>query len=293
MSSSFDSPLEDLLRTINLSDQPDSSLTASSPGRTEHTRSSHSSQTPAPTNRQPWVPTGPKQASSILETSQSSLATSPNPNSFFAPRNHVHSKQESTSLSMFPPVQVPTGVSTAKLKDFSVSDVSELLSLNGLEEYASSFREEHIDGPSLLSLDARDLKELGMKIGHRKKLESLIEQMNPYGTSRKGTTLEGASPTITQHAKEILLFPNSHKDLQSNNENVPINEADLEFSDDSVSQLLSKLTRASQLKPEFAQKILNNQVQSQDILSQLSAEEGSDWDLLEVESYLNDLEEFI
>ena len=46
----------------------------------------------------------------------------------------------------------------------------------GLDEYASAFRDNHIDPQLLLSLTARDLKEIGVaSVGHRRKIFDAME----------------------------------------------------------------------------------------------------------------------
>lgn len=57
---------------------------------------------------------------------------------------------------------------------WNVSEVGEWLNKMGLEEYYESFVEESIDGFALLNLTENDLKELNVKMGHRKKILTFI-----------------------------------------------------------------------------------------------------------------------
>ena len=56
-----------------------------------------------------------------------------------------------------------------------MSQISEFLESLGLGEYADTFEENAIDMEVIPELTDSDLKELGLKLGHRKKLLKAID----------------------------------------------------------------------------------------------------------------------
>eukprot|EP01114_Cavostelium_apophysatum_P017444 TRINITY_DN5183_c0_g2_i1.p1 TRINITY_DN5183_c0_g2~~TRINITY_DN5183_c0_g2_i1.p1 ORF type:complete len:400 (+),score=58.75 TRINITY_DN5183_c0_g2_i1:30-1202(+) len=73
--------------------------------------------------------------------------------------------------------------SLGTLPSFTMEEISNWLQDNGLGEYCRKFEEQAIDGAGILMLTEEDFKELGVKIGHRKKMVSLLEKHKPRSNS--------------------------------------------------------------------------------------------------------------
>jgi len=71
------------------------------------------------------------------------------------------------------------------LSDWNVTDVTNWLAVNGLAQYEQSFQEEAIDGCALLVLSEKDLRELGVKMGHRKKILLLLSNFEERRSMRE------------------------------------------------------------------------------------------------------------
>jgi class 3 adenylate cyclase/predicted ATPase len=79
------------------------------------------------------------------------------------------------------------------------TDLAEWLGRHGLDQYAKTFAEHHIDFSVLPDLAEDDLEKLGVSLGHRKKLLRAIEALTaprpPIGT----TTAVSHAPALVQH----------------------------------------------------------------------------------------------
>lgn len=65
------------------------------------------------------------------------------------------------------------------MEDWTGEQVGSWLQALGLEEYVEGFRSHDVQGPELLVLQRRDLKELGVvKVGHLKRLLHAIQLLN-------------------------------------------------------------------------------------------------------------------
>ena len=64
----------------------------------------------------------------------------------------------------------------------------------GLPEYAPMFAEHAIDREVLADLNDQDLKELGVPLGHRKKLLKAIAALSAADRSRRSTRASPAGP---------------------------------------------------------------------------------------------------
>ena len=67
------------------------------------------------------------------------------------------------------------------------TDLAEWLGRHGLGQYVETFAENHIEYSVLPDLTEDDLKNLGVSLGHRKKLLRAIEALTAAG-QRTGTT---------------------------------------------------------------------------------------------------------
>eukprot|EP01119_Soliformovum_irregulare_P017533 TRINITY_DN5232_c0_g2_i1.p1 TRINITY_DN5232_c0_g2~~TRINITY_DN5232_c0_g2_i1.p1 ORF type:complete len:349 (-),score=57.98 TRINITY_DN5232_c0_g2_i1:359-1345(-) len=67
---------------------------------------------------------------------------------------------------------------------WTIDEVQGWLATNGFSEYAQQFRAEAIDGPALRLLTDADCRDLGMKMGHRKKLALLLLNLSNQAESR-------------------------------------------------------------------------------------------------------------
>ncbi len=63
------------------------------------------------------------------------------------------------------------------------------LKSNGLSEYEESFKREAIDGMALMALTEGDMKDLGMKMGHRKKFLMLLSNYEERAGNSKAFDL--------------------------------------------------------------------------------------------------------
>jgi len=97
--------------------------------------------------------------------------------------------------------QIAVAVSTREWntkdpEDWSIGDTLKWLRDQNLGQYCLSFKENDIDGQTLLELNERDLQDLGIRsIGHRKKLMRLLNDI--YSFNRKSTNVhEGQSGSV-------------------------------------------------------------------------------------------------
>src|SRR6266481_6339170 len=72
----------------------------------------------------------------------------------------------------------------------------------GLEQYASAFRDNAVDGEVLRELTADDLKDLGVNlVGHRRKLLAAIAALGAEPPTRGVAQLGASTPSApTSHA---------------------------------------------------------------------------------------------
>src|SRR5262245_36552553 len=83
------------------------------------------------------------------------------------------------------------------------TDLAEWLGRHGLDQYAKTFAEHHIDYSVLPDLSEDDLEKLGVSLGHRKKLlraiEALTAPRRPTGTTTVVSNVTEVSPAFVQH----------------------------------------------------------------------------------------------
>jgi len=83
------------------------------------------------------------------------------------------------------------------------TDLAEWLGRHGLDQYAKTFAESHIDFSVLPDLTEDDLEKLGVSLGHRKKLLRAIEALTapprPTGTTTVVSNVTEVSPALVQH----------------------------------------------------------------------------------------------
>jgi len=73
-----------------------------------------------------------------------------------------------------------------------VSDVAAWLDGLGLGAYAEVFAEQAIDGDTLTELSEQDLVQLGMPLGHRKRLLRALAELSPRAAGGLGMTAAAA-----------------------------------------------------------------------------------------------------
>jgi len=94
--------------------------------------------------------------------------------------------------------QIAVAVSTREWntkdpEDWSIADTLKWLRDQNLGQYCLSFKENDIDGQTLLELNERDLQDLGIRsIGHRKKLMRLLNDI--YSFNRKSSNVLDGQP---------------------------------------------------------------------------------------------------
>src|SRR5262245_37103630 len=83
------------------------------------------------------------------------------------------------------------------------TDLAEWLGRHGLDQYAKTFADSHIDFSVLPDLTEDDLEKLGVSLGHRKKLLRAIEALTapprPTGTTTVVSNVTEVSPALVQH----------------------------------------------------------------------------------------------
>ena len=76
-------------------------------------------------------------------------------------------------------------------------DVGDWLRSLGLGEYEAAFRDNEIDGAVLPKLTVDDLKDLGVAaVGHRRKILSAIEELNPPSAPPDEVARAPLSPSL-------------------------------------------------------------------------------------------------
>src|SRR5262245_14080683 len=88
------------------------------------------------------------------------------------------------------------------------TDLADWLGRHGLDQYIQTFAENNIDYSDLPDLTEDYLKDLGVSLGHRKKLLRAIEALTAAG-QRAGTTIAVSnvtevSPTSGRHREAEL-----------------------------------------------------------------------------------------
>ena len=86
-----------------------------------------------------------------------------------------------------------------------MQQIAEWLEKLGMSEYAQRFAENDIDVPVLRHLTDQDLKDLGMSLGHRRKLLAAIAETDRYGPL--------SSPSPAEPSQRLKTPPNAAKSL--------------------------------------------------------------------------------
>ena len=91
-----------------------------------------------------------------------------------------------------------------------MNDISDWLEALGMPEYLEQFIENDVDVLVLAHLTDQDLKELGVTLGHRRKMLSAIQRREPSTSARTSPTLSpsaapAVSPTIRAAAERRQL----------------------------------------------------------------------------------------
>ncbi len=84
----------------------------------------------------------------------------------------------------------------------TTTDVAEWLQRNGLDQYAQTFAENHIDYSVLPDLTENDLEKLGVSLGHRKKLLRAIDAVRAAGQVSGNTEVSNSgaeAPSPSKH----------------------------------------------------------------------------------------------
>mmetsp|Transcript_1540 Transcript_1540/g.2040 ORF Transcript_1540/g.2040 Transcript_1540/m.2040 type:complete len:402 (+) Transcript_1540:75-1280(+) len=162
----------------------------------------------APPKPNPVVPVSPG-AVSTTSTRQAKIPTLKKKPS--QQPTHVNNTFLSTSCPEPSPLKSHEAIQNSKLSkivsEWSVADVTTWLLSHDLDEYCSSFQKEEIDGLALLSLTESDFKELGVKIGHRKKIfRSLVELSLTNTTTTKHIHTPRDIPDVIEIQDDLLDF---------------------------------------------------------------------------------------
>src|ERR1700739_4992217 len=85
-------------------------------------------------------------------------------------------------------------------------DVGGWLRNLGLGRYEALFRASEIDADILPELTDGDLKELGMPLGHRKRLLRAISALTPAATSAAPSASTGAQPQDATERRQLTVM---------------------------------------------------------------------------------------
>ena len=85
-------------------------------------------------------------------------------------------------------------------------DVGGWLRSLGLEQYEALFRASEIDADILLELTDGDLKELGVPLGHRKRLLRAISGLTAAATTAAPSALTGAKPHDAAERRQLTVM---------------------------------------------------------------------------------------
>ena len=83
-------------------------------------------------------------------------------------------------------------------------DVGRWLAGLGLAQYAASFSDNDIDGEVLAELSDADLKELGLSLGHRRKLLKALAALDPADTT--GSTTAAPRPEAAAERRQLTVM---------------------------------------------------------------------------------------
>ena len=108
------------------------------------------------------------------------------------------------------PVDVPTTIDAGPNDGvYSDSRINPILKRIKLEKWISTFHEQSIDLDSLMELNEDDMKELGMRIGERKRLERFQREQNKTTKiSAANVTSVIAQPVVRE--KKVIRCPKGH-----------------------------------------------------------------------------------
>jgi hypothetical protein len=85
--------------------------------------------------------------------------------------------------------------------------LGEWLGILGMSEYAERFAENDVDLPVLPHLTDHDLKELGVSLGHRRKmLAAIAERTGTVEASRRPTSTETKPPDTTAERRQVTVM---------------------------------------------------------------------------------------
>ena len=83
-----------------------------------------------------------------------------------------------------------------------MQDLAHWLEKLGMSEYADRFAENKIDVSVLRHLTDQDLKDIGVALGHRRKMLAAIRELLPLPPqSRKSSSLSRSAKTLRSAAK--------------------------------------------------------------------------------------------
>ena len=87
-----------------------------------------------------------------------------------------------------------------------MQQVAEWLEQLGMSEYASRFAENDIDNSVLRDLTDQDLKELGVSLGHRRKLLRAIAELDGTQTAAPLRPLTEPKPQDTAERRQVTVM---------------------------------------------------------------------------------------
>ncbi|KAH3744644.1 Serine/threonine-protein kinase HT1 [Pelomyxa schiedti] len=121
-----------------------------------------------------FPPTPPKNNSWVQGTAASTSSPSSTPPISTTPTL----TSSTTPTPSSPQVEANSGPKAREIQTWPVNKVGEFLPALSLEAFVEKFRVEDIDGQALLALKDPDMRELGLSMGQRKRLQAFIEGAN-------------------------------------------------------------------------------------------------------------------
>jgi len=90
-------------------------------------------------------------------------------------------------------------------------DIAEWLASIGLGEYAQRFADNAIDLSVIRDLTEQDLKDLGVRLGHRRKILRAIAQLDGVAPAPTGTATEPVLRWLGGHSCNGGMIPRFHR----------------------------------------------------------------------------------
>jgi len=110
----------------------------------------------------------------------------------------------------------PIKIAQRSVLQWTVEDVAMWLAMNSFGEYQELFKREQIDGEALMALTETDMKDLNIKMGHRKKINLLLNRFEERPAILVNISKEEDVQYERSHSNiENVQYERSHSNIEN------------------------------------------------------------------------------